>query len=30
MIGFLRPELLLLALPWIGFYLWWYRRQRRW
>jgi hypothetical protein len=29
MIAFVRPELLLLALPWIGFWLWFARRQRR-
>ena len=28
MIGFARSELLLLALPWLLFWLWWMRRQR--
>ena len=29
MIDFLRPQLLLLALPWVAFWLWFARRQRR-
>ncbi len=29
MIAFVRPELLLLALPWIAFWVWFARRQRR-